>query len=194
MTPAHTDPIVFVLYGIVMCAVLSVVTLVLLYSGLPLFGPVNDMINAASGVFIMVLVWQLFNTQVTWSMLNVVAVLVAWIGALLVLGNSTLVAMGQMDWKLGGMFTSIGYACLGIWLLMLVLSSNQPAILPVTLKWATLLLGMSLLSGFLAGPLLAEKISLEIKAITWLAYALNGMGWLGFPVWCWFFAQNLKSA
>lgn len=194
MTLAHSDPIIFVLHGIVMCAVLSIITLVLLYSGLPVFGPINDMINAVSGVFIMVLAWQLVPSQGSGSWLSVLAVLVAWIGALLVLGNSILVAMGQMDWKLGGMFTSIGYASLGIWLLLLVLSSSQPAVLPIHLKWATLLIGISLLSGFLAGPLLAEKISLEIKPVVWIAYTLNGLGWLAFPVWCWFLAQSLKSS
>ena len=179
--------------AIAIAAIALVVTLTLLYAGIPFFGPVNDLITAASGILIIVFVWQFHQILREKSLaLAIILMLIAWAGSLFIIGNSILVAFGRMDWKLGGMYTAVGYALIGIWFIgMLLISKEQPFLTPGLARFG-LIAGVCLLFGFLAGPLLAEKLNIAFKPLVWIAYAATGVGWIMFPVWCWRLAGSLK--
>ena len=76
---------ILVLVCIAIGAIVSIVTLTLLYSGLPFFGPVNDLTNAIVGVFIGLLAWQFFAMLPNRSVPGVVGLVFSWIGATLII-------------------------------------------------------------------------------------------------------------
>jgi len=179
--------------AIAIAAVASVITLILLYAGIPFFGPVNDLINAVSAILIVIFMWQ-FHVILEEKnpAMAILLQLAALVGVVLISGNSVLVAFGKMDWKDGGMYTGIGYALIGLWLVGMLLVLRDQAFLNSGLVNLGLAAGVCLLFGFLAGPLLAEKLTIVFMPLVWVAYAATGAGWILFPVWCWRLAANLK--
>lgn len=179
--------------AIAIAAVASIVTLILLYSGIPFFGPINDLINATSGILIIGLAWQFHPVlREKNPAIAIILMVIALAGGIFITGNSVLVAFGQIDWKLGGMYTVVGYALVGIWIIgMLLVSNEQPFLLPGLVRFG-LIAGVVMLFGFLAGPLLAEKIEVALQPLVWIAYAGAGVGWIMFPLWCWRLASGLK--
>jgi hypothetical protein len=119
--------------------------------------------------------------------------LVAWAGAAAIAVNAVLVAFGQMDWMLGGMYTAIGYALIGIWLLGLLLTLRGDLFFDLGLVRLGLIAGAAMLFGFLAGPLLAGRLEMAFQPLAWIAYIGAGAGWILFPVWCWQLAARLKD-
>jgi hypothetical protein len=180
------------LVGIAIGALVSVVTLTLLYAGVPVFGPINDLTNAVVGVLIGLLAWQFYAARPSRSPLRVAGLILSWAGAALVIGNSVLVAFGRMDWKEGGMYTGIGYGLIGLWLLVTLLSSNPTRAFPPALWRSGLAIGIALLFGLAAGPLLAERLSIQVQPVVWVAYAMTALGWIGFPAWCWMLFKSVR--
>ena len=172
--------------------VISIVTLALLYSGIPVFGPINDLTNAVGGLLSALLVWQ-FHVLVRQRApgLAVLCLLAAWAGAAAIIVNSILVALGRMHWMTGGMYTAIGFGLLGIWLLALPrFSGPQPFLTPALVRLGTIA-GIVMLFGLLAGPALASGAALEKSPLAWIAYISVGGGWLLYPVWCWLVGRIL---
>jgi hypothetical protein len=179
------------LVGIAIGALVSIVTLTLLYSGLPVFGPVNDLTNAVVGFMIGLLAWQVFAALPSKSPLSVAGLLFCWAGVALIIGNSVLVAFGRMGWKEGGMYTGIGYGLIGAWLLVTLPFSSLALEFPPALWRSGLAIGVALVFGLAAGPLLAGRLSIKIQPVVWVAYAMTALGWIGLPIWCWMLSQRL---
>ena len=179
------------LAGIAIGTLASVVTLILLYSGLPFFGPVNDLTNAVIGLMIALLAWQFF-AALPKSLPSVAGLLLCWAGAVLIIWNSVLVAFGRMDWKVGGMYTGIGYGLVGAWLLLTLLFSSLARGFPPALWWSGLAIGIALVFGLVTGLLLAGKLSIKIQPLVWVLYAVTAVGWFGFPIWCWVLSRTLR--
>lgn len=180
--------------AIAITAVLSVLTLILLYTGIPFFGPVNDLITAVGGILIAGLALQfhaLLGDEI--SGLALILLLIAWAGAALIAVNAVLVAFGLMDWMLGGMYTAVGYALVGVWLLGMLLVLRGSPLLDAGLMRLGLIGGTAMLFGFLAGPLLAGRLEIAVKPLVWAAYAAAGAGFIIFPIWCWRLAAKLKD-
>lgn len=180
--------------AILIAALLSILTLVLLYSGLPAFGPLNDLINAISGLLIAAFVWQFHATILARSpLLAVLLLIIAWVGVAAIAVNSLLVAAGCMHWTTGGMYTAIGYALVGIWLLALLCASGAQSFVPTGLIRLGALSGVALLFGLAAGPLLASAVGFTSSPFVALAYLGSGTGWLLFPLWCWLLGRRLVA-
>jgi len=181
--------------AIAITALASIITLSLLYAGIPIFGPINDLTNAVGGVFSAMLAWQfhaLLRERAPGT--AVIFLLAAWVGSVVIIVNSVLVAFGQMHWMTGGMYTAIGYGLLGIWLLGLIRLIGPLSILSPGLIRLGTIASVAMLFGLLAGPLLAARVSLENNSLVWGAYIGAAAGWLLFPVWCWLVGQRLISA
>lgn len=188
--PARTGRIAI---AIAITAVVSVITLVLLYSGLPPFGPMNDLTNAFSGVLIALLTWE-FHAMLYKRAPGaaVILLLVAWTGSAAVVVNSLLVAFGQMHWMIGGMYTGLGYGLLGVWLFgFLRLVGPQPFLTNTLARLGTVA-AVAMLFGLLAGPLLASGAGFTQNALVWVSFAGAAAGWLLFPFWCWRVGRTLE--
>jgi hypothetical protein len=153
---------------------------------------VNDIINAVVGLMIGLLAWQFFAALPSKSPVSVAGLLFCWAGAALLIGNSVLVAFGRMDWKEGGMYTGIGYGLIGGWLLLTLLFSGLAREFPPAPWRSGLAIGIALVFGLAAGPLLAGRLSIKIQPLVWVAYVMTGLGWVGFPIWCWMLSRTLR--
>jgi hypothetical protein len=173
-------------------ALLAIMTLALLYSGFPFFGPVNDLVNALFALLSAVLAASL-HVQMRKHLPGTALyfMLAVWAGSVLIIINSILVAIGQMDWMTGGMYTAIGYSLTGIWLLVL----NQKVVPQLTDSPGLSRLGtvtaIGMLFGLLAGPLLAMRVSLTQNPLAMIAFAGAGVGYLLYPVWAWLLGRRL---
>jgi len=178
--------------AIAITALVSIITLALLYSGLPPLGPINDLTNALGGLLSALLIWQ-FHALLREHAPGIATpfLLAGWIGSAAIVVNSLLVAFRQMHWMTGGMYTAIGCGLLGVWLLgLLRLIGSQPFLTP-GLARLDILAAIAMLFGLLAGPLLASGTSLTANPLVWVTYAGAGVGWLLYPVWCWLVGRRL---
>jgi len=167
-------------------AVISIVTLAVLYAGVPVFGPINDVTNAVGGLLSALLVWQ-FHALLRERApgVAVLCLLAAWAGSAAIITNSILVAMGRMHWMTGGMYTAIGYGLLGIWLLALLrLIGPQPFLTPGLVRLGTVT-GIVMLFGLLAGLLLPSGVNFNNNPLVWIAFVGVAAGLLLYPLWCW---------
>jgi len=178
--------------AIAITAVISIITLTLLYSGLPFFGPVNDLTNAVGGLLSALLVWQ-FHTLLRERAPNtaIFFLLAAWIGSVAIIINSLLVAFGRMHWMTGGMYTAIGYGLIGIWLFALHRQFGLGEFLPSGILKLGVIAAIAMLFGLLAGPLLAYGVNLAKNPVVSIAYLGAAAGWLLYPVWCWLVGRRL---
>ena len=174
-------------------AVISLITLGLLYSGFSIFGPINDITNAFGGLLSALLVWQLHALlQERALTLGTLLLLIAWTGSAAIIVNSILVATGRMHWMTGGMYTALGLGLQGIWLFaMLRLIGPQPFLTAGLIRLGTIA-AVAMWFGLLAGPLLATGTSLTQNPLVWIAYVGTAGGWLLYPVWCWLVSKQLS--
>jgi hypothetical protein len=180
---------------IAITAVISIITLTLLYSGIPFFGPINDLTNAVGGLLSALLVWQ-FHALLRKRAPNtaIFFLLAAWIGSAAIIINSLLVAFGRMHWMTGGMYTVIGYSLIGIWLLALHRQFGLQKFLPSGILKLGVITAVAMLFGLLAGPLLASGINLAENPVVGIAYLGAAAGWLLYPVWCWLVGRRILSS
>ena len=180
--------------AIVVTAILSIITLALLYSGVPIFGLINDLTNAASGVLIAVMAWQfhsLLRERV--SGVALLFLMIVFVGTAAIIINSILVAFGRMHWLTGGIYTAIGYGLIGIWLLVLIrMIAPQPFLTSGLIRLGTVT-GFALLFCLPAAPLMGFGEKLEMNALIIIVFFGAGTGWLLFPIWCWQLGRKLIS-
>jgi len=181
--------------AIAFSAILSIVTLTLLYSGIPVFGPINDLTNAVSGVLIAIMAWQFYfilrehNTGVA-----ILFLLISTVGSAAIIINSILVAFGLMHWLMGGMYTAIGYGLIGISLLVLLrMIAPQPFLTPGLIQLGTVT-GLVLLFCLPATPLMGLGEKLKMNPLIIFVFFGAGTGWLLFPFWCWQLGRRLISS
>jgi hypothetical protein len=181
--------------AIAITAVISIITLTLLYSELPFFGPVNDLTNAVGGLLSALLVWQ-FHALLRERAPNtaIFYLLAAWIGTTAIIINSLLVAFGRMHWMTGGMYTAIGYGLIGIWLLALHRQIGLGEFLPSGILKLGVIAAVAMLFGLLAGPLLASGVNLTKDPVAGIAYLGAAAGWLLYPVWCWLVGRSILAS
>ena len=181
--------------SITIMALISIITLAIFYAGIPIFGPINDIITAVGGLLCALLAWRfhpILHKQVPG--ISALLLLLAWGGSAAIIINSVLVAFGRMHWMTGGMYTAIGYGLLGIWLIALHrVIGAQPFLSPGIMRFGTFA-AIAMLFGLAAGPLLASGVTFTKNLLVSLSYLGAATGWLLFPIWCWLVGRGLLSS
>lgn len=178
--------------AIAVTAAVSIVTLGLLTSGLPIFGPINDLTNAVGGLLTAVLVWRLHRALLRRGGAALPALVVtAWVGSAAIIVNSILVAAGRMHWMTGGMYTAIGYGLLGVWLLGRLRALAAAGLVTTGHRRLGGVAGGLMLLGLLAGPALGSGAALDTNPIVWVGFAGVTAGLLLYPLWCWLVGRRL---
>ncbi len=164
-----------ILIGI--AAVVSIITLSLLYSGLPFFGPVNDLTNAVAGVLYFALAFQVdaLVRQQSGGKANFLLAM-AGIAMLFTTINSVLVAIGQLFWTTGGMYTAIGLGFLGIWLTGVLRTGVLESFMTIRTNRLGTVAGYAMLVGFVAGPAFTGWT--VTNSLIYISYIGAGAGWL----------------
>lgn len=170
----------------------GILCLMVFYAIGGIWGTVNDAANAVAALLSVGLAWRLNQPAPAprgwWGLAT------AGAGAAIAVIGSALVMSGRTGWYLAGLWTSLGYALLGLWLWQ---ANAAPAgRLPrrlVTfgrLTGAFMALGVLAIPGLLAGVEVAETAP-------WWAHAgfAGGLGWvLLYPLWCLWLARALTAA
>jgi hypothetical protein len=147
------------------------------------FGTLNDIFNGLTGILSGMLAWKLS----TRFQISLVFLIMALLGALAVVLGSILVIFEITGWYLAGLYTSAGYALIGLWLLALNASVRQINSWPQRLVTFGLITGMIMALGLLVLPGLINKIDAWESGPWYINYVgqLGAIGYLLlYPIWC----------
>lgn len=152
------------------------------------FGTINDIGNAATGVLSAGLAWRLRH-QIPGRSGNV-AVGAAIAGAGLTVAGSTLVVSGATGFFFAGLVSSVGFAGIGAWLVVLNKGDGMAAVLPRRLRSLGIAAGGLMALGIAAVPGIVLGLDDMAAAPAWVWIGL--LGWLGifvaYPAWAFWLA------
>lgn len=173
--------------------IFNALTIILMYAGLPLFGPLNDLGIATAAVLQAVLAWRL-QSRLGAPALRL-ALAAAMVGAGVALVGAVLVISRTTDWFVAGVFSMLGYAFLGAWMISANRRAHATEAWPAALASFGILIGAITCVGFLALFAVAGGVGSPSSApwYVWGAYA-NGVGWfLLLPIWNFRLGRHLES-
>jgi hypothetical protein len=147
------------------------------------FGTLNDIGNAATGLLSAGLVWHM-RRQIPGRAGNV-AVGAAVAGAGLTVAGSALVVSGATGWFLAGLVSSVGFAGIGAWLVVLNRSHAVEAVVPRRLSSLGIAAGALMALGILSAPGIVLRLDDAGTAPAWAW--IGFVGWFGtfvvYPAW-----------
>lgn len=147
------------------------------------FGTINDVGNAATGILSGVLAWRL-RRQVA-GRGEGVAVGAALVGAAITVIGSALVVSGTTGFFLAGLVSSVGFAGIGTWLVVLNRSAGEDAPWPRRHRSLGVAAGALMALGVVMVPGIFLRLDdmATAPAWVWVGY----LGWLGiyvvYPAW-----------
>jgi hypothetical protein len=170
-------------FAIGIAAAGSAVCLATYYAVQGPFGTINDFGNAATGVLSAGLAWRL-RRQIPGRAGNV-AVGAAIVGAGLTVAGSALVVSGTTGFFLAGLVSSVGFAGIGAWLMVLNQGDGMAEVLPRRLRSLGIAAGGLMALGIAAAPGIVLGLDDMATAPAWVWIGL--LGWLGifvaYPAW-----------
>ena len=162
---------------------LALVFLILFFTLGGPFGTLNDICNGLTGILSGFLAWSLFNKFHAGQTFFIFSL----IGALAVVIGSVLVIYEITGWYLAGLFTSAGYALIGLWVAALNYSVRQLNLWPQGLVKLGLISGIIMALGFSTVPAILNRID-AWELGPWYVNYVGLLGSLGYlllyPVWC----------
>jgi uncharacterized membrane protein YeaQ/YmgE (transglycosylase-associated protein family) len=167
---------------------LALVFIILFFSiGQP-FGTLNDIFIGVTALMSAVLAGVLYAEHHAQSpILSLFALILAAIGALVVVVGSVLAISGRTGWFLSGLYMAAGNAMIGLWLLGLNYSALRGNSFPHSLAifgiigGAVMALGLVTIPGIFRG-IDTKEYELTIFNYIWWA---SSMGYLAlYPIWC----------
>lgn len=152
------------------------------------FGTLNDICIALMAILSVVLVWKLYPWHHAQSpSLSLVTLVIALLGALLVLVGAVLSISGIKGWFLSGLYMAAGNGMIGIWLLALNYSALRGNLFPQGLAIFGLISGVILALGLVTIPGIFRGVDTQeykitvFNAIWWT----SSLGYLAlYPIWC----------
>jgi hypothetical protein len=132
---------------------LGFVFIILFFSVGQPFGTLNDYCIGFTAILSLVLVWMLYpGYHAQFPFLSKVAIVIATMGAILVLVGSLLAITGTKGWFLSGLYMAAGNAMIGLWLLVLSYSALRDNSFPQSLAIFGLISAVILALGLVAIP------------------------------------------
>lgn len=175
-------------------AILAVISLILMATVNSLFGPINDVFNSIIGISSVVLVWVLYAEHHAKSpLLSQVAFALALIGSIFVIVGSVLVIFKFTGFVLAGWYSGVGYALIGLWLVVFCYSLLHGGALPRNLVIFGVVVGAFMAIGLLGIPGIFASFD-SMESMPWYLYVAY-LGWLGtyilYPIWTIWLGRNL---
>ena len=147
------------------------------------FGTINDIANAGTGVLSGWLAWRL-RRQIRGRVAHL-AVGAALVGAAITVVGSTLVMSGRTGFFLAGLVSSVGFAGIGTWLVILNRSPAVAAAWPERLRTLGGAAGALMALGIVSAPGIVLRLDDMSQAPPWVWIGM--LGWLGtfvaYPAW-----------
>ena len=147
------------------------------------FGTINDVGNAATGVLSGWLAWR--ERGHVRGRIGAAAVGAAVLGAAITVVGSSLVVSGTTGFLFAGLVSSVGFAGIGAWLIVLNRSHDQVVAWPGTLRTVGVVAGALMAAGILTAPGIPLGLDNMETAPAWVW--IGFIGWLGtyvvYPAW-----------
>ena len=147
------------------------------------FGTINDVANAGAGVLSAWLALRL-RRQIPGRVAEI-AVGAALVGAAITVVGSTLVMSGRTGFFLAGLVSSVGFAGIGAWLVILNRSPEVMAAWPERLRTLGVAAGALMAIGIFSAPGILLRLDDMSQAPAWAW--IGSLGWLGtfvvYPAW-----------
>ena len=167
---------------------LGLIFIVLFFIGIGFFGTLNDIFIGVTAILSVVLAWLLLP-RLAWQPRSVGLglVLVASLGALVVVIGSVLVISKTTGWFLAGLYMAAGNALIGLWLIGFSLTARGGTFLPQNLVTFGLIAGVILAFGLAAFPGILQRTdfaayTMSVQNVIW---GVGTLGWLVlYPIWC----------
>jgi hypothetical protein len=166
-------------------ALVGLFCLIVMYAGVPVFGPLNDGCIALAGLLSGALAWQLWRARTRPApRLGPLALGAAGVGALVVASGSAFVLLNVTGFVLAGFYMAVGNAGIGLWLLAVCAPASGGWPRGLTrlgrVAGALMALGLFCLPALLRG--------LDTLAVSPWYVNVSYVSWLGtfilFPLWC----------
>jgi hypothetical protein len=191
-----TSTIGWVALGTGFFVILAVIFLILMFSVSISFGAVNDVLNGIFGISSAVLAWMLYAEHGARSpVIDRIAPALAIIGAIFSIVESVLILYGFTGFFLAGLYSSLGNALIGVWLVALCYSMQRSDTLPPSLTLFGFVTGAFMALGLIGIPGILAKTD-DMASMPWYLY-LALLGWLGtyvlYPIWTIWLGRNLLS-
>ncbi len=147
------------------------------------FGTINDLGNAATGVLSGWLAWRMRGQRS--ARVRDIAVGAALVGATITVVGSALVVSGTTGFLFAGLVSSIGFAGIGAWLVVVNRSAAQEAAWPQRLRTLGIAAGGLMAVGIVTAPGIPLGLDDMTTAPVWVW--IGFVGWLGiyvaYPAW-----------
>jgi len=167
---------------------LGLVFIILFFTVGQPFGTLNDICIGLAAILSAVLAWMLYpGNHVQAPLLSQVALVVAFLGALVVVIGSVLVISGVTGWYLAGLYMTAGNAFIGSWLLALNYSALRNISFPYGLVIFGIISSVILVLGLMTIPGIFNGIDAWDAAPWYVNYIgqAGALGWLVlYPIWC----------
>ena len=191
-----TSTIGWVALGTGISVVLAVLLLILTARGSMFFGAVNDVLNGIIGISSAVLAWMLYTEHRAKSpLISHMALALAIVGAIFSIVGSLLILYGFTDFFLAGLYSGLGNALIGLWLMAFCYSMQRNDELPHNLILFGLVVGAFMALGLMGIPGILARIDSMVSMPRYLYVAL--FGWLGtyilYPIWTIWLGRHLLS-
>lgn len=167
-------------------SILAIALLILFFTVGQPFGTLNDIFNGIAGIAILMLAWMLYAEHHARSpLLSQLALMIAIVGAIVVVIGSILVIFQITGWVLAGLYTGTGNALLGLWLAMFCYSLQRSDSFPHNLLVFGLIVGACMALGLILIPGIFARID-SMESPPWYLY-IGYAGFLGtsilYPIW-----------
>jgi len=183
-----SNPIGWVAIATGIVGLLGLAFIILFFTVGQPFGTLNDICIGLTAILSVVLAWALYPQYHAQSpLLSKVALVIAMIGALLVMVGSALAISGVKGWFLSGLYMAAGNAMIGLWLLGLNYSFWRGNPWPHSLVIFGLISGVIMALGLVTMPGILRGIDTQeyeisiFNSIWWT----SSLGYLAlYPTWC----------
>ena len=189
MTTGDFSPVIgwiAIATGIV--GLLGLIFIILFFTVGQPFGTLNDICIGLMAILSVVFVWMIYPWHRAQSpLLSQVALVIAILGALLVMIGSVLAISGIKGWFLSGLYMAAGYAMIGLWLLALNYSALRVNPFPQRLVIFGLISGVIMALGLVTIPGIFRGIDTQEYENTIFNYIwwVSSLGYLAlYPIWC----------
>jgi uncharacterized membrane protein YeaQ/YmgE (transglycosylase-associated protein family) len=195
-TSFSTSTIGWVALGTGIAVIFAVLFLILMFTVNIFFGTINDVLNIIIGISSAVLAWMLYAVLHAKSPeMSQIALALAILGAIISLVGSVLVIYGFTDFFLAGLYSELGYALIGLWLVVFCYSMQRSNTLPHTLILFGFVAGAFMALGLIGIPGILARTD-SMVSLPWYLYVAL-FGWLGtyvlYPIWTIWLGRNLLS-
>lgn len=167
-------------------SILALILLILFYTVGQPFGTLNDIFNGIAGIMSGILAWMLYAEYHSRSpFLSQLALIFAWVGAVVVVIGSVLVIFQITGWVLAGLYTGAGNALIGLWLVGFSYSMQRSISLPHNLVIFGLVVGALMAVGLIVIPGIFAGID-TLESTPWylkVAYASALGTIILYPIW-----------